>query len=99
MTNPLGVSQLSEPSLRQSGFGMGPVESLNASQSYSTHYPKVQIFHPGQAPSAQTTENVLMAKALMSPAFVHSGAASKIARLSNMFQDLPRFGTALNLLT
>jgi hypothetical protein len=40
-----------------------------------------------------------MARALMAPAYAHSGAATKMALLSNMFQDLPRFGSAVNLLS
>ena len=95
----LGVPQRAETSLRQSGFGLSPADTLSPTSNYSADHPKVQIFHPSQAPSGQITENILMARALMSPAFAHSGAASKMARLSNMFQDLPRFGSAVNLVS
>ena len=95
----VGLTQRAQPSLRQSAFGLGPANSLNTTPSYSAEHQKVQIFHPSQAPSAQITENLLMARALMAPAYAHSGAASKMARLSNMFQDLPRFGSAINLLS
>lgn len=94
-----GVTEKSQTSLRQTHFGMGPTETLNSTPSYNQDHPKVQIFHPSQAPSGQITENLLIARALMAPAYAHSGAATKMARLSNMFQDLPRFGSAVNLLS
>jgi hypothetical protein len=87
------------PSLRQTGFGVSATDNLEPAPRFSAGHPKVQIYHPSQAPSAQTTENVLMARALLMQPFAHSGAATKIARLSNMFQDAPRFGTAVNLLS
>ena len=95
----VSVTERSQSSLRQTPFGLGPTESLNTTPSYNADHPKVQIFHPSQAPSAQITENLLIARALMAPAYAHSGAATKMARLSNMFQDLPRFGSAVNLLS
>ena len=87
----IGVTEKAQTSLRQTHFGLGQTESLNTTPSYNADHPKVQIFHPNQAPSAQITENLIMARALMAPAYAHSGAATKMARLSNMFQDLPRF--------
>ena len=99
LSGAIGVTEKSQTSLRQTYFGVGPTESLNTTPSYNADHPKVQIFHPGQAPSAQITENLIIARALMAPAYAHSGAATKMARLSNMFQDLPRFGSAVNLLS
>lgn len=87
------------PTLRQTGYGLPATEAFEASVPYSAKHPKVQIYHPASAPSAQVTENVLMAKALLSQPFAHSGAATKIARISNMFQDAPRFGNAVNILS
>ena len=95
----IGVTDKPQTSLRQTHFGVGPTESLITVPNYIADHPKVQIFHPSQAPSAQITENLIMARALMAPAYAHSGAATKMARLSNMFQDLPRFGSAVNLLS
>ena len=99
LADSVDVSEKSHASLRQTHFGVSPTESLNTAPSYSADHPKFQIFHPSQAPSAQITENLLMARALMAPAYAHSGAASKMARVSNMFQDLPRFGSAINILS
>lgn len=67
-------------------------------RAYNSDASKIQIYHPSQAPSGISTENALLAKALMSPVFAHSSAATKMARLSNMFQDAPRFGSAVDLL-
>lgn len=90
---------VSAPTTRQTGFGVTAPEVMNAAHHYTADHPKVQIYHPSQAPSGQTTENALMAKALMSQPYAHSGAATKIARISNMFLDAPRFGSAVNLVS
>lgn len=87
------------PTLRQTSQGLPALDQLDASATYSANHPRVQIYHPSQAPSAQSTENALMARALLSQPYAHSGAATKIARISNMFLDAPRFGTAVNLLS
>lgn len=87
------------PTLRQTSQGLPALDQLDASATYSANHPRVQIYHPSQAPSAQSTENALMARALLSQSFAHSGAATKIARISNMFLDAPRFGSAVNLLS
>lgn len=94
-----GIAPASTPSLRQTGFGVAAPDVAVATPHYTADHPKVQIYHPSQAPSGQSTENALMAKALMSRPFAHSGAATKIAQISNMFLDAPRFGSAVNLLS
>ena len=60
--------------------------------------PRSVVLHPAQAPSAVATENALMARSLMAPLYIHDSAASRVARLSNMLRDAPRFGAAVNLL-
>lgn len=60
--------------------------------------PSSLVYHPSQAPSAISTENALMARSLMMPIYIHDSAASRIARLSNILRDAPRFGGAVNLL-
>lgn len=90
---------VSTPTMRQTGFGVTAPNVMNAAHHYTPDHPRVQIYHPSQAPSGQTTENALMAKALMSQPYAHSGAATKIARISNMFLDAPRFGSAVNLIS
>ena len=87
------------PTLRQTSQGLPALDQLDASATYSNNHTRVQIYHPSQAPSAQSTENALMARALLSQPFAHSGAATKIASISNMFLDAPRFGSAVNLLS
>lgn len=96
---PSQVTNSASPTLRQTGFGVVATDGLNQTQHYTADHLRAQIYHPSQAPSGQSTENMLLAKALMSQPFVHSGAATKMARVSNMYLDSPRFGSAVNLLS
>ena len=57
-----------------------------------------RIYSPRQAPSAITSENFLAARASLSPGFVHNAAQSNIARISNMYRDVPRFRNEIDIL-
>ena len=75
------------------------VEPLNRSgtlQSNITNSP-LKIYHPRMAPSAVTAENAIAAKALMSAQFIHNISATKAARVSNLYQDPPRFENVIGI--
>ena len=60
--------------------------------------PLQQIYNPRQAPSAVSSENFLAARALMSAKFVHNIAATKEARISNLYKDAPKFRNHIDIL-
>ena len=75
------------------------VEPLNRSgtlQSNITNSP-LKIYHPRMAPSAVPAENASAARALMSAHFIHNAAATKAARVSNLYQDPPRFENVIDV--
>ena len=60
--------------------------------------PQALIYHPKQAPSAVTSENFLNARAMLSAGFTHNIAQTKIARISNLYRDAPRFRNDVDIL-
>jgi hypothetical protein len=60
--------------------------------------PQARIYHPKQAPSAISSENFLIARAAMNPGFVQNTANTNIARISDLYRDLPRFRNVLDIL-
>ena len=60
--------------------------------------PLTRIYHPRHAPSAISTENFLVARALMSATFVHNIATTKEARISNFYKDSPKFRDQIDIL-
>lgn len=88
----------SVPDMRQTLEGIPAVLEIDRSYRSQGWRPEITIFHPVLGPSAVTTENALMARALMSPAFVHDSAASRMARVSTAENGLaPRIGSILNV--
>ena len=86
------------PSLRQTVMG---IEATSALQVMPKDYPKqpaVIIRHPRSAPSAVPAEQFLAARALMSPAYQHNTLLSKMARISNMHIETPRFRDHVDIL-
>ena len=73
----------------QSGSRLGP--------NYS-NMPRARIYHPKQSPSAISSENFLHARAALNPGFVHNAAQTNIARVSNLYQDVPQFKNDLDIL-
>lgn len=57
-----------------------------------------QIFAKRSAPSAISSERFLKSKALFSPEFIHNEAASRINRVSNLYQEAPRFINDIDIL-
>lgn len=84
--------------MRQTLEGVTPTFALDRGNRQQTNRPEVTIFHPSLGPSAQITENALMARALLSPAYVHDSAATRMARVSTMMNRAsPRFGGAVDV--
>ena len=86
------------PDMRQTLEGIPPALALERGKRSEGHRAEVTIFHPSLGPSAQITENALMARALLSPTYVHDSAATRMARVSTMLnRALPRFGGAVDV--
>jgi hypothetical protein len=66
-------------------------------KEYQNH-PTVIIRHPRHAPSAIPAEQKLASRALMSPTFQHNTLLSKMARISNMHTETPRFLDRIDIL-
>lgn len=86
------------PTLRQTASGVEVIHpSANLPQNYHT-MPRARIYHPKQAPSAVMSENFLTARAALNPGFVQNVAQTNIARVSNLYRDIPQFKNELDIL-
>ena len=86
------------PTLRQTVSGVEVIHpSSNLPQNYHT-MPRARIYHPKQAPSAVMSENFLTARAALNPGFVQNAAQTNIARVSNLYRDIPQFKNELDIL-
>ena len=86
------------PTLRQTVSGVEVIHpSSNLPQNYHS-MPQARIYHPKQAPSAVTSENFLTARAALNPGFMQNIAQTNIARVSNLYQDIPEFKNDLDIL-
>ena len=93
---PLSASLM--PNERQTISG---VDVLHASNNLGLNYPNMphaRIYHPRQAPSAILSENFLQARASLNPGFIHNSLQTNIARLSNLYRDVPQFKNTLDIL-
>ena len=81
--------------------GVNGVEVLHAGSKMGSNYsnmPHARIYHPRQSPTAITSENFLQARAALNPGFVHNMAQTNIARVSNLYRDIPQFKNELDIL-
>ena len=86
------------PTLRQTVSGVEVIHpSSNLPQNYHA-MPRARIYHPKQAPSAVMSENFLTARAALNPGFVQNEAQTNIARVSNLYRDIPQFKNELDIL-
>ena len=95
-TTPVSASLM--PTERQSVNG---VEVLHAGRKLEPNYPNLphaRIYNPKQSPSAISSENFSQARAALNPGFVHNAAQTNIARVSNLYQDVPQFKNDLDIL-
>ncbi|MDA0963154.1 MAG: hypothetical protein O2898_09585 [Proteobacteria bacterium] len=84
--------------MRQTLEGVSPALALDRSHRAQANRAEVKIYHPALGPSSEVTENALMARALMSPAYVHDSAATRMVRVSTMMnRSSPRFGGTLDV--
>lgn len=84
--------------MRQTLEGISPAMALDRSKRSQAHRAEVTIYHPALGPSSEITENALRARALLSPAYVHDSAATRMARVSTMPNiAFPRFGGAIDI--
>ena len=86
------------PTERQSVNG---VEVLHAGSKLGPNYPNIphaRIYHPKQSPSAISSENFLRARAALNPRYMHNEVQTNIARVSNLYRDVPQFKNELDIL-
>jgi hypothetical protein len=86
------------PTERQSVNGVEVLHAGNALASNYPNMPHARIYHPKQAPSAISSENFLTARAALNPGFMHNAAQTNIARVSNLYRDVPQFKNDLDIL-
>ena len=80
-----------------SNFGL---TSVNGPQSGQAKFGRERrmIASPSLSPSAVTTENALQARSLMAPEFHHHMLSTRIARISNLMAEAPRFKRQIDIL-
>ena len=95
----VGISSASlMPTPRETVNGVEVIHPGSAlPQNYQT-MPHARVYHPKQAPSAIMSENFLAARATLNPGFMQNIAQTNIARVSNMYKDIPRFRNELDIL-
>ena len=82
-------------------YGSSAAHSIHPTHPSSANHldlPQARIYHPKQAPSAITSENFLAARAMMNPGYTHNAAQTNIARVSNLYRDVPRFRSEIDIL-
>jgi hypothetical protein len=95
----VGISSASlMPTPRETVNGVEVIHPGSAlPQNYQT-MPHARVYHPKQAPSAIMSENFLAARATLNPGFMQNIAQTNIARVSNVYKDIPRFRNELDIL-
>ena len=86
------------PSDRQTTLGILQADANKAASGDYDRWKKSKVFNPKQANSAITAENFLKAKAGFEPIYVHNIAATKLALMSVMDKEKPRYSEQLNIL-
>lgn len=75
-----------------------PIVAVEKSEWFNVNHPRMQIYHPDLAPSAQSTEAYLFARSMMQQTFAQNAAATRLALTSNALRDAPRFSQAIDIL-
>ena len=88
----------SMPSERQTSLGVMQVDSGNESSGKYEQWKKSRIFNPKQSGVAVTAENFLKAKAGFEPLYMHNIGATKLALMSIMDKEKPRYSDQVNIL-
>ena len=107
---PTPVSSLEATALRGNGANIMPsdrqtilgLQGKSAPEAMTRDYTRqaqpTLIRHPRQAPSAISSEQFLAAKSLLGPKFQHNIMATKMARISNLHIEAPRFRDQIDIL-
>ena len=88
----------SMPSDRQTSLGVLQVDANKPSSGDYDAWKKSRIFNPKQTSVAITAENYLKAKAGFEPVYMHNIAATKLALMSVMDKEKPRYSEKVNIL-
>ena len=88
----------SMPSGRQTAAGVAHVGSNKATAGEYEMWKRSRIFNPKQASVAITSENFLKARAGLEPLYMHNIAATKLALMSVMDKEKPRYSEKVNIL-
>ena len=88
----------SMPSERQTSMGVLQPESNKAGSGNYEQWKRSKIFNPRQTSIAITAENFLKSKAGFEPVYMHNIAATKLALMSVMDKDRPRYSEQVNIL-
>ena len=88
----------SMPSDRQTSIGILQAGANKAPGSEYQEWKRSRIFNPKQTSIAITAENFLKAKAGIEPLYMHNIAATKLALMSVMDREKPRYSEQLNIL-
>ena len=95
----LAVPANTVPTERQTQFGMPVKPNISAlSRDYVRQAQPMFLSHPRLAPSAVSSEQFLSARSLMAPVFKHNIMATKIAHISNLHAEAPRFRDQFDIL-
>ena len=86
------------PSDRQTSLGILQTDANKATSGDYDRWKKSKIFNPKQAGSGITAENFLKAKAGFDPIYMHNIAATKLALMSVLDKDKPRYSEQVNIL-
>ena len=95
-TSSMSASRM--PTERQTVNGVEVLDSGNRLGPNYPNMPHARIYHPKQAPSAISSENFLQSRAALNPGFLHNVAQTNIARVSNLYGDVPQFENELDIL-
>ena len=85
------------PDSRQTFHGLQSVNGLDSTRAKFGRE-RTMIFSPNLSPSAVTTESALQSRSLMAPEFQHNMLATRIARISNLMAETPRFKRQIDIL-
>ena len=85
------------PDSRQTFHGLKPINGLDSTRANFGRQ-RAMIFSPNLSPSAVTTESALQSRSMMAPEFQHNMLATRIARISNLMAEAPRFKRQIDIL-
>jgi hypothetical protein len=86
------------PTGRQTINGVELIHPTNTLPANYPNMPHARIYNPNQAPSSISSESFLAARAGLGPGFMHNAAQTNIARISNLYKDVPQFQNQLDIL-